>query len=73
MGHLVRVDPGGGVKERVSAENGIIPLIRIKQSIYTLCNSHSVHPYRVGHFERCANSRAAMFWRQSAVECFDYR
>ena len=27
---------GGGVKEHVSAENGIIPLIRIKQSIYTL-------------------------------------
>jgi len=29
MGHLVCVDPGGGVKEGVSAENGIIPLNRI--------------------------------------------
>lgn len=38
MGHVVCVDPGGGVKERVSAENGIVPLIRIKQSIYTLYN-----------------------------------
>ena len=35
MGHLVCVDPGAGVKG-VSAENGIIPLIRIKQLIYTL-------------------------------------
>jgi len=38
MGHIVCVEPGGGVKERVSAENGIIPLIRNKQWIYTLYN-----------------------------------